>query len=330
MLHRSEHPEGAADGWSTASRRNLDVVRSSLAPDRYRQRDFFVADVQDVVPKGDLASMEHPLFALRAGDRKIRRYERNGVVVEVQPGAKGLATVHDKDVWIYCISQLVEGLNRGRHDPGRVVQFKAHSFLVATNRGASGTSYKRLGDALERLRGTTIITNIETNGRRERHGFGLIDSFRIVERDPDDQRMVAVEVALPDWLYRSVQAQQVLTLSRSYFRIRRPLDRRIYELARKHCGAQPRWRITLPVLHAKTGSTASMAKFRMSVRALVEAGDLPDYRLVWDDEGDALTFYARGGKGARAHIADIVQRGKGSSKRRPGPVRINEMLPVVL
>jgi plasmid replication initiation protein len=174
-MHHSEHPEGGCDGWSRASARHTATAHSSLAPDRYRQGDFFIADIQDVVPKGDLASMEHPLFALRPGDRRVRRYERNGLMVEVQPGAKGLATIHDKDVWIYCISQLVEGLNRGRGDPGRVVHFKAHSFLVATNRGTSGSSYSRLADSLERLRGTTIITNIETAGRRERHGFGLID-----------------------------------------------------------------------------------------------------------------------------------------------------------
>jgi len=309
-MHHSEHPEGGCDGWSRASARHTATAHSALAPDRYRQGDFFIADIQDVVPKGDLASMEHPLFALRPGDKRVRRYERNGLMVEVQPGAKGLATIHDKDVWIYCISQLVEGLNRGRGDPGRVVHFKAHSFLVATNRGTSGSSYSRLADSLERLRGTTIITNIETAGRRERHGFGLIDSFKIVERDPGDQRMVALEVTLPDWLHRSVQAKQVLTLSRSYFRIRRPLDRRIYELARKHCGAQSRWRVSLPVLHAKTGSTSAMPKFRMNVKALVAAGDLPDYRMVWDEAGDAVTFYSRAARGAKAHIVDVVRAGR--------------------
>lgn len=309
-MHHSEHPEGGCDGWSRASARHTATAHSALAPDRYRQGDFFIADIQDVVPKGDLASMEHPLFALRPGDKRVRRYERNGLMVEVQPGAKGLATIHDKDVWIYCISQLVEGLNRGRGDSGRVVHFKAHSFLVATNRGTSGSSYSRLADSLERMRGTTIITNIETAGRRERHGFGLIDSFKIVERDPGDQRMVALEVTLPEWLHRSIQAKQVLTLSRSYFRIRRPLDRRIYELARKHCGAQSRWRVSLSVLHAKTGSTSAMPKFRMNVKALVTAGDLPDYRMVWDEAGDSVTFYARAARGSKAHIVDVVRAGR--------------------
>jgi len=31
-----------------------------LLPDRYPNRDFFVADILDAMPKDDMASMEHP------------------------------------------------------------------------------------------------------------------------------------------------------------------------------------------------------------------------------------------------------------------------------
>lgn len=275
--------------------------------ERHAQSDFFVADILDPSPKDDVASMEHPLFALRPGDRRIRIYERNGQSVEVQPSAKGSATIHDKDVWIYCISQLVEGMNRDRIDTNREVHFTAYGFLVATNRGLSGASYNRLGEALERLRGTSIVTNIETSGRRERNGFGLIDSFRIVERSRTDNRMVAVSVTLPDWLYRSVQAKQVLTLSRDYFRIRKPLHRRIYELARKHCGVQPKWRVRMEVLYTKSGSTSTLAKFRLNMKGLAASGKLPDYRLVWDEVGDAVTVYHRGVLGSKAQLADYVK-----------------------
>jgi len=229
-----------------------------LSPYRHRQLDFFVADILDAAPKDDMASMEHPLFALRAGDMRVRVYERNGASVKVMPGTYGCATIHDKDVWIYCISQLVEAINRGREDVGRVVRFTAYDFLVTTNRDTSGRAYERMGEALGRLSGTRIETNIETDGRRERAGFGLVDSWRVIERDHDD-RMVAVEVTLPDWLWRSVKAKHVLTLSRDYFRLRKPLDRRIYELARKHCGAQPKWRVSLKVLREKSGSAGSSA-----------------------------------------------------------------------
>jgi plasmid replication initiation protein len=114
----------------------------------------------------------------------------------------------------------------------------------------------------------------------------------VIERDQDD-RMVAVEVTLPDWLYRSIKSKQVLTLSRDYFRLRKPLDRRIYELARKHCGKQSRWQVGLATLHEKTGSTAPIRNFRGSIRDLVLSNELPDYLVEFDDGSDMVTFYPR-------------------------------------
>ena len=276
------------------NRDNLDFQKrlSHLQPIRHPQKDFFVADIFDAAPKDDTASMEHPLFALKAGDKRVRTYERNGVKVVIKPGSDGCATIHDKDIWIYCISQMVEAMNRGREDVGRTVRFTAYDFLTVTNRPVAGVGYQRMGDALARLNGTVIETNIETDGYRERAGFGLIDSWKVIERDSDD-RMVAVEVTLPDWLYRSIKSKQVLTLSRDYFRLRKPLDRRIYELARKHCGKQSRWQVGLATLHQKTGSTAALREFRRSIRDLVESNELPDYLVEFDVESDMVTFYPR-------------------------------------
>jgi plasmid replication initiation protein len=281
------------------------IPKGHLIPDRHKQREFFVADILDAAPKDDMMSMEHPTFALKAGDRRVRLYERNGVTVKVKPGPDGCASIHDKDIWIYCISQLVEALNRGREDVGPDLRFTAHAFLVATNRRTDGDSYARMGDALARLKGTVIETNIKTADMRERGGFGLIETWRVIER-AHDGRMVAVEVTLPRWLWRSIKSMQVKTLSREYFRLRKPLDRRIYELVRKHGGAQAKWRVTLAVLHEKSGSTDTLRKFRAAIKTLAESNELPDYRVVFDTASDRVTFYARAQNGAKAQITDIL------------------------
>ena len=143
-----------------------DDTPSALVPSRHPQRDFFIADIMDVSIKDDMASMEHPLFALKAGDMRVRTYERNGNSITIKPGHDGCATIFDKDVWIYCISQLMEAINRGRGDVSRTVRFTAYDFLVATNRDTSGRAYERMGDSLSRLRGTNIETNITTDGYR--------------------------------------------------------------------------------------------------------------------------------------------------------------------
>lgn len=283
-------------------------MATHLTTDKYRQQDFFVADIFDASPKDERNSMEHPLFALRVGDMKERHYEHKGYRVDVLPGYHGLATIHDKDIWIYCISQLVEAMNREREDIKRTVRFTAYDFLVSTNRDTSGRAYERMADALNRLQSTTIHTNIETDEYREKAGFSLVDSWKVIERSRDDERMVAVEVTLPDWLFRSVQSMQVLTLSRDYFRLRKALDRRVYELARKYCGNQSKWSVSMEVLHKKTGSTSPLKKFRFDMKSLAQSNELPDYRVLFDENTDMVTFYSRSVKGAKAQIGDMVNK----------------------
>ncbi|MBK6559933.1 replication initiator protein A [Propionivibrio sp.] len=278
------------------NRGNVEEVKANklpaaLVPVRHPQKDFFIADILDVSIKDDLASMEHPLFALKAGDMRVKTYERNGNSVTVQPGHGGCATIHDKDIWIYCISQMVEAMNRGR-EVNKTVRFTAYDFLTATNRDTSGRAYERMAEAMARLRNTGIETNIETAGQRERRGFGLVESWRVVEKTSGG-RMVAVEVTFPDWLIRSVTAKHVLTLSPDYFRIRKPINRRVYELARKHCGNQKQWQCSVETLHEKSGSTDTIRKLRAVLKSLADVDDLPDYSVTIDPTTDVVTFSKR-------------------------------------
>jgi len=268
-----------------------------LLPDRYRQGDFFLCDVLDAIPKDDMASMEHPLFSLSTRpDRRILRYDHNNTRIEVTPSVRGLATIHDKDILIFCISQLMAGLNAGRK-VSRSLTLKAHDLLVATNRETSGDSYRRLREAFERLAGTRITTNIVTGDHEVTAGFGLIESWEIVRRAPQSGRaggrMVSVRVTLSDWLYRAVLGRSVLTLSREYFRLRKPLERRVYELVRKHCGHQASWTVSVDTLLKKSGSASPRRVFRKMVRDMIGAATLPDYHME-EIPGDLIRFSRKG------------------------------------
>ena len=263
-----------------------------LLPDHRRQGDFFLCDVFDAIPKDDLASMEHPLFSLATRpDRRILRYAHNGVEIEVTPSVKGLATIHDKDILIFCISQLMAALNAGRA-VSRTLHLKAHDLLAATNRETSGDAYRRLREAFERLAGTRITTNIVTGETETTTGFGLIESWEIVRRTRGG-RMVSVAVTLSNWLYRAVLSKSVLTLSRDYFRLRKPLERRIYELARKHCGRQESWRVSVDTLLKKSGSASPRRVFRKMLRDMIAEDHLPDYEIS-EEPGDLIRFTLRG------------------------------------
>ena len=268
---------------------NKAVVQSHLSPKRHPNADFFVIDVFDASLKDDLASMEHPIFALKAGDTRNRFYEHNGNTITIMPSSFGCATIYDKDVWIYCISALINAQNN--NEPiNRVVRFTAYDFLVSTNRNTSGRYYQLLREALFRLAGTRIITNVKTGNYRLESNFGLLDKVDIIYKDETDENspIIAIEVTLPDWLFRSIEAKQVKTISADYFRLRKPLDRRIYELCAKHCGKQKEWHISLEILHRKSGSMATLRRFRQAIKELVASNDLPDYRLTYDDKKDVL------------------------------------------
>jgi len=263
----------------------------ALLPDRHPTGDFFVCDIFGALPKDDLASMEHPIFSLSTRpDRKVLEYQHNGSEITITPSVKGRATIHDKDILIYCISQLMAGLNAGRA-VSRTLTLTAHDLLVATNRETSGDAYRRLREAFERLAGTRITTNIVTGETETTSGFGLIESWEIV-RKAKGGRMVSVAVTLSEWLYKAVLGRSVLTLSRDYFRLRGPLERRIYELARKHCGRQPAWRISVETLLKKTGSNSPRRVFRAMLRKIIAADHLPDYTLS-EEPGDIIYFAPR-------------------------------------
>jgi len=245
---------------------------------------FFVCDIFDASPKDDLGTMEHPIFSLSTRpDRRILSYRHNDVHVDITPSVRGRATIHDKDILIYCISQLMAAVNAGRAI-SRTLQIKAHDLLVATRRDTSGDGYARLRDAFERLAGTRITTNLNTGGVEVTQGFGLIESWEIVRKTRAAAgrggRMVSVTVTLSEWIFRAVQSKSVLTLNRDYFALRKPLERRIYELARKHCGRQPEWRVSVTTLHKKAGSAAPLRVFRAALRRMIADDLLPDYHLA--------------------------------------------------
>ena len=268
------------------------MAQQGLLPERHPNADFFVCDIFGASPKDDLGTMEHPIFSLSTRpDRRILSYAHNDITVEVTPSVKGRATIHDKDILIYCVSQLMAAINKGRAT-SRVLHITAHDLLVATNRDTSGDGYMRLREAFERLAGTRITTNMQTGGEETTRGFGLIEAWEIVRKSKGG-RMVSVTVTLSDWLYRAVLSKSVLTLSRDYFRLRKPLERRIYELARKHCGRQPGWTVSVATLHKKSGSAAPIRVFRAALRRMIAEGHLPDYTLQ-EAPGDLMRFERMG------------------------------------
>jgi plasmid replication initiation protein len=257
--------------------------RTALLPQRHVEPDLFVCDILDATPKSDRASMEHPLFSLSVKkDMSPFEYEQGNVKVKITPAAEeGRANVFDRDILIYVLSQLMAAKNEG-HEIGRRVRISAHDLLKATNRHTTGQAYATLRRALTRLQFTQIETNIHDHGVGEWRSISFITDARIVKEDATG-RLLSVELEMGDWLVKAIENQNVLTLHKAYFQLRKPLERRLYELARKHCGKQDGWRIGLDKLQHKTGSTSTSKEFKRLVKTICKADEvqshMPDYRF---------------------------------------------------
>ena len=267
-----------------------------LLPAKHSKGDLFICDVADAVLKDLIPQMEHPFYSLsKRPETAVRRYEHNGNWLEIIPSVKGQATIYDKDILIYCISQLMEKLKR--NEPvGHRVRITSRDLLVFTNRGTAGKDYTALCEAIDRLAGTRIKTNIRTGEEEQLDNFGLIDTGSIRRKHGLDGRLLWVEIKLSDWVFNAIRGREVLTLHPDYFRLSKPLERRVYELARKHCGRQPSWSISMETLLKKSGAQSVITRFRQMVKHIAKHNHLPDYQVVFDEERDMVTFLNREGK----------------------------------
>lgn len=249
------------------------------------QLDLFVMDaLVDVSIKDDLSSMEHPIFSLSKNkDTRLREYSRGGRILRIIPSTVGAATVFDKDILIYALSQIVAAEDKGLRTSRRV-RIETHPFLAQTQRSTGGAAYERIIDMCRRLKGTILETNIRTNEEEQTKGFSLIEDYSVTRKTKNGKGALEVEITLSDWFYRAAKAFHVLTLHRNYFALSMPLERRLYELARMHCGNDKAYfSIGIDGLHKKTGTTQELKYFRRELNQIMDADRIPEYRVLIDE-----------------------------------------------
>jgi plasmid replication initiation protein len=239
-----------------------------------QQIDLFVESLISAPLRDDRATMEFPFFALQK--RPLLTpiiYQDGNVSIRISPGERGIATIWDKDVLIYLSSLINAKIERGE-EVSRTVRIAAYDMLRVTRRHTGKNGYQEIYDALFRLRSTTITTDIQSGGEREMRGFGWIDSFRILTRE-----------------------------NKAGNRVMQGLERRLYEIARKHVGRQAEWKVSLLLLAKKCGTMQrNLRRFKFDLKELAELDRLPDYQLFLVNDHSspiAKAMEAGGMKGTR-------------------------------
>ena len=254
------------------------------------QQELFICDIADVALKDVMQEMEHPFYSLsKKPQTAIRKYEHNGNFIEVTPSVKGQATIFDKDILIFAISQLMAAKNRGE-EISKVIQINPRQALIFAHRGTGGREYDSLIGAIDRLAGTRISTNIKTGQQEQYTNFGLIEAGSVKRKLGREGRLQHITITISDWLYRAVMSEEVKSIDPAYFDLAKPLERRLYEIGKKHIGSKQIFEISLDKLYKKTGTMSPMNKFKFNIKSIAKANQLPEMSLAYSEDRNVLIF----------------------------------------
>ncbi len=260
--------------------------------------------------RGERSLMAFPFFALSKNAwMKPLAYTTPEVSIEVRPSARGVATIYDKEIVLYIASLMASKLDEGV-DVSQDFTFTAHDLFSVTGANHSARSYTRLSDALERLQGTQIRTNIEAGGEGEEGFFSWLSEARLQYArtgKKGEKRLKAVKVRLCDWLFRAIlRDRQVLDYAGTYFQLG-PIERRIYEVARSTCVEGEDLEIDLATFRMQIGFQNQLSNFRVAMRQIVAENAIPDYDLeLIEGAKEAEIAGKRGPKTTRTSV--VIRR----------------------
>ncbi|RQR62877.1 hypothetical protein DIE12_34395 [Burkholderia sp. Bp9015] len=281
---------------------NVDEVMSSEEADfDPEQLELFFGEQLDLSwkPREDLHSLEFPLFSLQKGkDARVRVYRNGEQVVRIIPSGVGAANIFDKDLLVYAATLICKAADADI-PVSRRVRFKVRDFLKYTRRSTGGASYERIVDSCRRLKGTIIETNFDTSrpGANESgihetlRGYGLIQEYTVISYTANRKGALEVELVLSSWTYDLLLSRRILTLHPGYFDLGQGLERRLYDLAKKHCGDKLWFKIGLEKLYGKSGSAQALKYFRRDLVEAMKADKLPEFHIALDDEKAMVVFF---------------------------------------
>lgn len=254
--------------------------------------------------RGERSLMAFPFFALSKNAwMKPLAYATGDVTIEVRPSARGVATIYDKEIVLYIASLMAAKIDQDL-PVAQDFTFTAHDLFSVTGANHSARSYARLADALERLQGTQIRTNIEAGGEGEEGFFSWLSEARLqyARSRKGEKRLKAVRVRLCDWLFRAIlRDRQVLDYATTYFQLG-PIERRIYEVARSTCIEGEPLTIDLATFRLQIGFQNQLANFRMAIRQIALENAVPDYDLQLIEDPTPPQGGSRGRKTGQARV----------------------------
>lgn len=232
--------------------------------------------------RGERSVMDFPFFALsKVPVEKELEFKIGKLSIQIRPSATGIATMYDKEIILYVASLMNQAIQKGE-EVDQNFTFTAHDFFRITGVARpSKRDYDRFTDALERLQGTQIKTNIQTGSKIEKGWFSWLSeaTAEYAVLPSGEQQLRVVKVRLCPWLHRAIQLDgHIYHYHHDYFRLG-TIERRLYEIAHCHCEGEE-IELPLELLSRKVGSTANPSKFKQHLKAVEASDDLPEYKVT--------------------------------------------------
>jgi plasmid replication initiation protein len=246
----------------------------------HEQLDIFVASASDVSPKAHRDLMARCWFNLSKKKRTvpIEHHSQNSWIKVSGSAEHGIATIFDNDILIFVMSQLMAQVNNGLKTK-REFEFTGYEYFKFIGRKKiGGQAYSDIWKSLERLKNTTIQTDLRIGDNKRNHTFNWLSEIKqIVEGD----KHRGYKVVIPEWLYSSIVDKKiVLTIDNDYFSIKGGLERWLYMFGRKSTGhQQSSWTESTRNIYEKSGSLGSFSEFNRQIKNIIEKNNLVGYQI---------------------------------------------------
>lgn len=229
--------------------------------------------------------MAYPYFSLTKQKRtKTLHFVNQTGDIEIKVEgfeSYGIANIHDADILLWLSAEI----RRHYEHTGEVIYrvlFSPHKMLKQIGRGKGGAQIKRLPKALRRLSRTHVETTVRTEHQEDESGFNWLIGWRTSVNRKTGEPAKLWSATVHPWLVQGIiQDHNILTLNPDYYRLSSGLEKRLYQIARKHAGKQSfGFVIEMETLHAKVGSGDEFRHFAHEVRKIAqEKGCLLDYQV---------------------------------------------------
>lgn len=278
-------------------RQDYTVIVKKDTENKQETTNITLIDINDVIIHNNyqfsLFASEYPLFSLKL-DKKTLEYQftsRSGIKITIRNTNLGRATIQDADIFLYCTTKICQ-LVYEKKTVTRRITFTCYDFLKKTGRNTAGSDYQQIIHSLKRLASTKIETNKTIANIKVGSGLGLIESF-CCHRNEKNGKLEKIEILLPEWLFAEIMLMRIVTINPEYLKLK-PLERRIYQLAKTHC--RPGLTSTefkLDYFIKKIGSLNNLRYFRFQINKLCKNQPLPNFLIHYEQKEDKIWFTSR-------------------------------------